>query len=69
MVRLCSSKMMALESPGDELNRSDNYRNDPRSLHAKDESVVLHLLCEALDYVECPRDKSDYGPLRPIYST
>lgn len=61
--------MPALDEPRQELNRSDDNRNDPGALDTEYKSVIFHLLCEAMDYVECSRDRADFKPLRPYRYT
>lgn len=61
--------MPALDEPRHELNRSDDNRNDPGALDTEYQSVIFHLLWEALDYVDCACDQANFKPLQPFHST
>lgn len=60
---------VAFDDPDEHLNRADSERQNPSAFHPQHQSVVLHLLWKALDYVDCALNKGDFNPLRPYRFT
>jgi hypothetical protein len=55
-------QVMAFDRPDEQLNAPNDESNNPRSFHTEHETIILHLLWEALDYVDCPHSAAASQP-------
>jgi hypothetical protein len=60
---------VTLDRPSDQLNRTYNESDNPSAFHPEHQSIVLHLLWEALDYVERANPQADSSHLARDRST
>jgi hypothetical protein len=55
--------------PDEQLDHSDSDGQNPSAFHTEHDSIILHLLCEALDYVERAHRETDFEHLRTFRCT